>query len=220
MGKRGPKAKGDFSSKGATLSARITISTHERLKSLAKTSGASVSQEVEARLLRSFQDDADGAYRDFGFNTEYWLLRLIAESIKETEGFTGRLWRDDAFTFQVMVAAMNSFLKAFRPPGKPVTPNTIAPFREVPPMPKNADAKVVKGYKQREQFMNAIDPGAWGEMIATSILEKIEKLGSTGGDAERAVYQQASVYLKDLLTEDHHGFKITRTTRPRRRRIS
>jgi hypothetical protein len=221
MGKRGPKATGDYSSKGATLSARITAAARRRLEESAISNGVSMSKELEARLSRSFEADIDGAYRDFGFNTDYWLLRLTAFAIKKSEEATGRLWRNDAFTFLVMVGAINSFLKAFLPPGEPAFPPKMLGL-QLAPLPKDADPALVEQYRRHAEFVSNLKPADWGEMVASNILSRLQgEHRETLSRDDTAVFEQATIYLRNLLTEDENECRITpKRARARRRRIS
>jgi hypothetical protein len=204
MGKRGPKPTGEYSSKGATLSARITTGTRAQLEKAASESGLSLSQEVEARLARSLAAD-QSAFGDFGFSTEFWLCRLIAEAIKHVDEFTGQSWRTDPFTFEVMASAIASFLKAFRPAGELAMPETIKPLRDLRATPREMQSDLRK-------FLSAIRIDAWGEMFATGLLQSLERAVDEDRDAAAlAVYRQAAAYLERLQTElsdgsPHNGF--------------
>ena len=116
MGKRGPQAAGEFSSKGATLSARITVGTRRRLEQAAKASGRSLSQEVEVQLGYSPHE---------GQSTNRNLLWLIGKVIERTVQFTGQDWVRDAYTFHLMVEAVRVLLAKFRPEGTVAMPETI-----------------------------------------------------------------------------------------------
>src|SRR2546423_7379603 len=89
MAKAGRKPKGNYASKGATMSARLTVNTRRRLDCAAKASGNSVSEEVERRLIASFDKDEVQTIRSFGHPQTYALLRLAAEAIKQVEEIAG-----------------------------------------------------------------------------------------------------------------------------------
>lgn len=127
MGKRGPEPKGEFSSKGATLSARITTETRRRLDEACRASNRSISQEVETRLRRSFEADAGApeTAKRFGSQETYAVLRLAAEIIKEIEALTGQSWRRDRFTHNMAVDALQVLLDLCRPEGSDEPPETF-----------------------------------------------------------------------------------------------
>jgi hypothetical protein len=142
MAKTGPKPRGEFSSKGATLSARITVGTRQRLAEAAAENGRSLSAELEARLARSFGTEGD--LRDWGERESYELLRAIAEGMKDAQVLAGKPLLEDAWTFDLTVEVMRGVVEAFRPPGKLVPPETFPdlPYlRDFPEMKRDLRAQ-------------------------------------------------------------------------------
>jgi hypothetical protein len=118
MGKRGRQSRGEYASKGATLSARITKGTRERLDAASKAGGLSLSQEVESRLRASL-DEEDL----LGGPVTTWMLSSVAKSIGDIEGRTGRRWYDDPYTFDECRTFIIDWMDHhLRPEGKAVPP--------------------------------------------------------------------------------------------------
>jgi len=113
MGK-GPRPKGEYVGKSSVFSTRIRPDLRKSLEKAAKTSGRSLSQEVEHRLRRSFAEDEKIA-DTFGDRRTYRLMRLMSDAIhllqKENDGH----WLDDPFRFRVALAAMRSVVEAIEP---------------------------------------------------------------------------------------------------------
>ena len=113
--------------KRVTLGFRPTPEMHRRLEAAMKQSGLSLTQEVERRLDRSFQeDDADdrvrratmeNAYESFGGEHYYGLGKLIVGVFGEIEAFTGKSWRRDFRTRELIFAALAALFAKFG--GKP-----------------------------------------------------------------------------------------------------
>ena len=122
MAKAGRKAKGNYASKGATISARLTVNTRRRLDDAAKASGNSLSAEIERRLIASFEKDEVYGISTFGHPQTYALLRLAAEAVKQVEGLTGAKWYQNRFTHDATTDAVMTILAAFRPPGNKRAP--------------------------------------------------------------------------------------------------
>jgi hypothetical protein len=123
MAKPGPKPRGEFAGKGANLSARVTVGTHERLKAEAKKNRRSVSAELEVRLQRSFGEQAD--LRSFGSDESYALLRFAAEVMKDAQRFVGKSWDENPYAFALALEAVSSSFEALHPKGKLVEPDTF-----------------------------------------------------------------------------------------------
>jgi len=149
--KAGRKPSGPYSSKNSVFSARLTEATRRSLEWAKDQSGRSLSQEVEVRLRRSFDEDRDIRER-FGSKETYALLRLIALVIEiENDPHNAPKaarraprsidagkprrrtplpsWLTDSRKFDQTVAGINFLLSQFRPPGTideslPVVPET------------------------------------------------------------------------------------------------
>ena len=115
MAKPGPKPRGEFASKGATLSARITVETRRRLVEEAKKNNRSLSVELEERLERSFVDQAD--LQDFGSDQTYALLRFLADEIPRAQALVGKRWYEDRYAFDLVAETVRLIWGAFRPGG-------------------------------------------------------------------------------------------------------
>ena len=119
MGKRGPAPKGDYSDKTEVFSTRIRPDLKQRLQTAAAENGRSVSQEVERRLRRSFDDDLV-AVETFGSRRNRALMKMIAQSIEtvwspETPDAD---WLSDPWSFEQVVQTVNRVLEAARPQGR------------------------------------------------------------------------------------------------------
>lgn len=125
MGKRGPKGN-----KAATLSARITVATRQRLDAAAKASGLSLSQEVERRLRLSL-DDQD----TFGGPVTSWMLESIAGGMTTIERHTGRKWEEDPYTFDECRSFVDAWMARFRPDGAATAPQPISRLALIDPTP-------------------------------------------------------------------------------------
>ena len=72
------------------LSMRTTNDGRERIKEAAEANGRSLSEEIENRLERSFQnDDRAGGFANAAF------VDLIGATIRDVEADTGLSWRSD-----------------------------------------------------------------------------------------------------------------------------
>jgi hypothetical protein len=114
MGK-GPRPKGEYAGKSSVFSTRIRPILRKSLEKAAKTSGRSLSQEVEHRLSRSFVED-DRIADAFGDRRTYRLMRLMSDAIQlslDEESEQG--WLDDPFRFRVALAAMRNVVEAIEP---------------------------------------------------------------------------------------------------------
>lgn len=114
---RGRKPKGEYSGKNAVFSTRITDELRQQLKEASKTSGRSLSQEVEYRLRRSFDTDRN-ITKTFGDIRNYAFFRLLDLIVKETRAadlIHPSFWLDDPFRYQQAVVAITAALEVFRP---------------------------------------------------------------------------------------------------------
>ena len=67
MTRPGPKPRGPFQDKRKTMTTRITESTRIRLDEAAQAADRSLSQEIEYRLVQSFETDNLVAWLDRRF---------------------------------------------------------------------------------------------------------------------------------------------------------
>jgi TraY domain len=118
MAKRGPPPRGEYANKTRVFSTRLREDTKQALQDAAAKSGRSLSQEVEHRLRRSFDEDRR-MVDCLGGERNYAVLRLIA-SLMSTVHNPFRPdadWLSDAYQFDQLVKAVVPVLELFRPPG-------------------------------------------------------------------------------------------------------
>ena len=120
MGKRGPAPKGEYTNKSAVFSTRLRKDTRDALTQAANQSGRSLSQEVEHRLRRSFDEDRR-IDQVFGDRSLFGLMRVIAAVIGARSTRAAK-WADDPVAFDQAKHAIDLVLDAFRPPGDPTPP--------------------------------------------------------------------------------------------------
>src|SRR5579863_3875765 len=170
MGKRGPKPKAQYARKGATLAVRITAETRKRLDEAAEQNEArSLSQEVEQRLLRSFEPNTvrlpielwerlDEAAQQKGLSvfeeierrvrlsfgaedrTDRALLELIGYALSKLDSFTGQSWITDPYTSELAGFMLRALIENIRPQGKAAVPGTIVPLANLKPGSEAAKA--------------------------------------------------------------------------------
>jgi Arc-like DNA binding domain len=112
--------------KRANLTFRTRSGMREKLEAAAAQSGRSVSEEVEYRLERSFQQ-AESIADILGGVATANLLLLISMAIQEVEKATGKSWREDAGTYDRMkLAAIYILNEAPRPDEATKTPTNLS----------------------------------------------------------------------------------------------
>jgi hypothetical protein len=112
---RGPRPKGEYAGKSSVFSTRIRPDLRKSLERAAKTSGRSLSQEVEHRLRRSFVED-DKIADAFGDRRTYRLMRMMSDAIHLSQkDQNDETWLDNPFRFHVALAAMRSVVEAIEP---------------------------------------------------------------------------------------------------------
>src|SRR6266446_4206011 len=102
--------------KDAHLSVRISAKLRDDLDAARQQADTerSLSQEVEARLQSSFEVDKD-IKKKFGGNGTYRALVLIGNGIAAIEFSTGLRWFEDRFTFNEVVAFVETFFDYLKP---------------------------------------------------------------------------------------------------------
>ena len=114
--RRGPKPRGPYIDKRKTITTRITEETRYRLEEAAKASDRSLSQEIEWRLMQSFQTE-DQRHAEFGGVQNYRLGRLIAVTISEIEIISETEWyRSEEnldYATGLVCALLENFAKRF-----------------------------------------------------------------------------------------------------------
>jgi hypothetical protein len=126
----GRKPRGEFKSKSATLTTRITPGTRGAMERAAKESGRSLSQEVEYRLRLSIRLDLDLNHQ----RHIRALGRAIALLTQQVERATGKCWRDDPFTGEALRHAIEFLISHYAPHGAIEVPAPVeAAAARVPP---------------------------------------------------------------------------------------
>jgi len=131
MAERGRKPRGNYKQKTQVFSTRIRADTKAALEAAAKNRGHSLSQEIEMRLRRSFDEDQN-LFEKLGGRENYAVLRLISSVMSATWNPAGNMgsWLHDPYCFNQMVRAIASVLEALRPPGDPAIPPVEGPMGE------------------------------------------------------------------------------------------
>jgi hypothetical protein len=114
---RGRKPRGAYKQKSTVFSTRLRAETKAKLEGAAKAHGHSLSQEVEHRLIRSF-DEEERITERFGGRKNYAVLRLIS-ALMETVydlNLSGKTWLDDPVLFDRFVMMVNTVLAELKPP--------------------------------------------------------------------------------------------------------
>ncbi len=124
-GRPGPKPRGPFVGKRTTFTTRITDNTRLLLNASAQEADRSLSQEVEFRLVQSFQKEkADsavrnailqGVYDSFGNYETFTLMQFAAQAIRAVEHITGKSWRSDPETYHHITDAITRTVAALMP---------------------------------------------------------------------------------------------------------
>jgi hypothetical protein len=122
-GRRGPPPKGEYGGKigrTAVLSTRLQPDARARLVAAKKTSGRSLSQELEHRLRRTFIED-DKAVEFYGTEQNAAVVRLIGATIQATAARISPKgkhdWLKEQWLFDDVVDAIAHMLLWFRPGG-------------------------------------------------------------------------------------------------------
>jgi hypothetical protein len=169
LGRRpGPKPRGPFEDKQATLTTRITASTRRHLEEAAEASGLSLSQEIERRLERSFKEDYadDEVIRErWGDKLTYRLTKILAEVKMLIEARTGQDTFEDWETAYAVEQAWRKLVAGFLPsipreaseevtaldPGPPPEPPVLPVLpRWISGPPTEEQKKAVAEYKTYE----------------------------------------------------------------------
>lgn len=97
--------------KKVPLNMRTTRKVRDRLEAAAIDTGRSLTQEVEYRLQRSFEDE-DAIFESFSGEHTYRLMKLLGAAVGVTENTTGKQWNQDAKTFASVEGTIDLILKA------------------------------------------------------------------------------------------------------------
>jgi hypothetical protein len=125
---KGRKPKGEYSGKSLVFSTRISPELRGALEKAAKSSGRSLSQEVEHRLRRSFAED-ETIVDLFGSRQTYRVMRMMADAIhlcQRPGEAIGRPdvtfdWITNPAVFHLARQAIISILDIIEPDGLPGT---------------------------------------------------------------------------------------------------
>jgi hypothetical protein len=124
VGKRGPAPQGEYENKSQVLSTRIRADTRRALVNAAQKSGRSLSQEIEHRLIRSF-DEEQKLIDVFGDRRTFSVMRLLATSLAQLRNLDDWSapdhWLDDPRAFDQATLCISKVLAAYRPQG-PIPP--------------------------------------------------------------------------------------------------
>jgi hypothetical protein len=124
---RGRRPQGNYKGKSKVLSTRITTEIREAIEASARAKGHSLSQEIEHRLRRSFDEDQSMIER-FGGRRNYSVLRLISSYMDAMHNPINleASWLDDPYIFAQLARAIMVMLDQLRPAGDPMPPITSA----------------------------------------------------------------------------------------------
>jgi hypothetical protein len=96
----------------------------EERKNTAPEPERTLSQEIELRIRESFDFDKS-KWQLLGGTRHYWLVRLVADVIVQTEYQTGRRFLSDRFTFDLVKNAIATVLDHSRPAGMSAPPEHL-----------------------------------------------------------------------------------------------
>ena len=115
-GRGRPELPGDLR-KSKPIGIRLTPAMHAKLKSASAQANRLMSQEIEARLRLSFQEE-ERAWQRFGGPTTYWLFQQAAHWISFDERRTGHKWWEDPELFVRSRAIVLAMIDALKPRGR------------------------------------------------------------------------------------------------------
>jgi hypothetical protein len=118
--RRGPAPKGEYADKAATISTRITAELRVRLERATKSSGRTLSQEIENRLRQTFVEE-DRLIDRFGSERTARVLQIVASVLHEVRDPENPKadWLDNPRTFELGLDAIHWTLEPVRPPHPP-----------------------------------------------------------------------------------------------------
>jgi hypothetical protein len=126
MAKRGRPIDPITADKTATVLARVSPDTRERLERAAEENGVSLSREIEARISSSFNP---GAANEWGSKETYEFCVLVSHTLSTLRNVTGECWLNDPYTFEQAKQAIATVIDALRPPGRVSVPTTLVHLR-------------------------------------------------------------------------------------------
>jgi hypothetical protein len=134
VAERGRKPKGNYKQKTKVFSARLRADTRAAIEKAAINSGHSLSQEIEHRLRRSFDEDQN-LFEKLGGRENYAVLRLIAslmsvmlhpsDIITLSPAEPRKSWLHDPYLFDQLVRAIAVVLEELKPEGERDAPPVV-----------------------------------------------------------------------------------------------
>ena len=98
------------SPKRQVVTMRMSDSMRDRIKAAATAAGRSVTQEIETRLERSFQEE-----RSMGGPEANLAARMLSSAIGLIEDEMGKAWVKDRLTWEAVSAALHNILGLYKP---------------------------------------------------------------------------------------------------------
>jgi hypothetical protein len=112
----GRKPKGRFAGNVERISVRCTPEIKDQLELAAKQGGRSMPQEIQERLQRTFDDDAD-RYRDPAVWALRWMVEIAVLQFQRGGERNLPAWRTDPAEFEGFKSALDRILERLRPAG-------------------------------------------------------------------------------------------------------
>ncbi len=194
---RPPKPAEDVKAKNLTFRTRGAL--RDQLEEAANDAGRSISEEVEYRLIRSF----DRVDEEFGSAALYGIMKAAAISMQVTgeSAMGARLdaataWLDDPYAYDQAVKAAQKILEAFRPEGEIKPPKTLR-FVGGKPEEDAERTELFKDFAERR-----------GEMWAGSMINEIltgEPIGPGAVERDSQMRRRLGKSLVDRLQKKVQG---------------
>lgn len=121
MAERKRKGRPVSVGRAAVFSTRLSAELRQKLEGAAASAGTTLTDQIEMRLARSFEDEAP-AVQDRA------ALRVIGEIMRRLDSATGRRWAEDAWSYAQLEQAVSHLLREWRPRGEPVKPAAVPRF--------------------------------------------------------------------------------------------
>lgn len=107
--------------KRAALMVRVDDQVRQRLQASADRGKRSLSREIHARLVASFDEDKATRFKEliafFDGPETFALMQMMVMTFKGHVSMDGRKWFDDPYRFDVAVRLLSEFLSRLRPSG-------------------------------------------------------------------------------------------------------
>ena len=151
---------------------RITPLLHDRLLAAAKERERSVSEEINLRLRRSFEDPEQPIKDRFGGPTPYWFFLIIANQLRTLERFTGERWWQDPYTHRQAKILFQTFIDCFKPAGRARRPSRFSRIEE--PLGRHLAERELANIEATLLDPNPPIGVNWGGMLVTEWREVAE----------------------------------------------